>query len=187
MSSRVYYSQIHFLTNGEYSIHQLPTVEVDLNVDVNAATPLSRRSTLFRWEEHLMPEDSSSDRWLYLARYPVKGYFIALAENDLLLELQRRSVEYLLVSTLDAGFSSPSFNRYFEDNPAFELVHVIAATPLDEARIYRVDSSRLASQERAAQVTRSASEYIVRLIGSQEKATEYLRRLNPAGFELTER
>jgi 4-amino-4-deoxy-L-arabinose transferase-like glycosyltransferase len=187
MSSRVYYSQIHFLTNGEYSIHQLPTVEVDLNVDVNAATPLSRRSTLFRWEEHLMPEDSSSDRWLYLARYPVKGYFIALAENDLLLELQRRSVEYLLVSTLDAGFSSPSFNRYFEDNPAFELVHVISATPLDEARIYRVDSSRLASQERAAQVTRSASEYIVRLIGSQEKATEYLRRLNPAGFELTER
>jgi 4-amino-4-deoxy-L-arabinose transferase-like glycosyltransferase len=187
LSSRLYYSQLHFLTDAEYEIHQLPTVEVTANLEAGAATPLSRRSTLFRWEQHLMPADSPSDRWLYLTRYPVKGYLIGMAEDDLLLELRRRDAQYVVISTFDAGFSSPSFNRYFEDNPAFELLTVIGATPADEARIYRVDAPKLAPQERPAQVTRSAAEYMDQLIGDEAKATEYLERLNPAGYELVDR
>ena len=100
-----------------------------------------------------MPADSPADRWLYLTRYPQKGYLIAMAENDLLTDLGKHDIAYVVISTLDAGFSSPSFNRYFEDNPAFELVQVITATSLDEARIYRVDLAKLAPQQEPAQIT----------------------------------
>ena len=134
-----------------------------------------------------MPEDGESDEWLYLARYPVKGYFIALAEDDLLLELRRRDVEYVLVSTLDAGFSSPSFNHYFEGNPAFELIKVISATSSDEVRIYRVDGSSLAERSQPAQVTRPAYDAIVQILANEDEATDYLNRLNSAGFDLVER
>jgi hypothetical protein len=143
--------------------------------------------TLFRWENHLMPADSAGEPWLYLTRYPVKGYFIALAENDLLADLQERQIDYVVISTLDAGFSSPSFNRYFEDNPAFELLQVITATPQDEARIYRVDLAKLTPQGRPAQITASAWEYMVHRLSGEAAAAEYLQRVNPAGFRLTER
>ncbi len=187
MASRLYYSHVYFLTGGDYAIHQLPTVEVDLRLDPGSQTPLSRASTLFRWEQHLMPADSVADQWLYLTRYPVKGYLIGLAENDLLLELERRDAEYVVLATLDAGFSSPSFTGYFEDNPAFELLHVITASPHDEVRIYRADLDRLQPQQQPAQVTQSAYEYVVNLIGGETPASDYLSRINSAGFELTER
>ncbi len=187
MASRLYYSHIYFLTDGDYLIHQLPTVEVDLQPQPGSLTPLSRASTLFRWEQHLLPADSPADQWLYLTRYPVKGYFIGLAEDDLLLELERRQVDYVVVSTLDAGFSSPSFNRYFEENPAFELIHVITASPLDEVRIYRAKLDALEPQGKPAQVTQAAYEYVVHLIGGETPASEYLSRINSAGFELTGR
>ena len=133
-----------------------------------------------------MPADSAGESWLYLTYYS-KGYFIAMAESDLLAGLKQREVEYVVISTLDAGFSSPSFNRYFEGNPAFELLQTITATPSDEARIYRVDLSKLEPRVRRAQVTNSAYEYMVHRLGSADAATEYLNRINPAGFELTDK
>jgi hypothetical protein len=187
MSSRLYYSHLYFLTDGAFPIHQLPTVEVNLDTSPGTTTPVSRVRTLFRWENHLMPADSAGEPWLYLTRYPVKGYFIALAENDLLADLQERQIDYVVISTLDAGFSSPSFNRYFEDNPAFELLQVITATPQDEARIYRVDLAKLTPQGRPAQITASAWEYMVHRLSGEAAAAEYLQRVNPAGFRLTER
>jgi 4-amino-4-deoxy-L-arabinose transferase-like glycosyltransferase len=187
MSSRLYYSHLYFLTGAAYPIHQLPTVEVDLHVSAGTTTPLTRASTLFRWESHVMPADVQGEPWLYLTRYPQKGYFIGLAENDLLGDLRDRQIDYVVISTLDAGFSSSSFNRYFEDNPAFRLVHVITATPQDEARIYRVDLSQLRPQNKPAQITASAYEYVIHRLAGEEKAAEYLERVNPAGFRLTER
>jgi hypothetical protein len=186
-SSRLYFSQLYFLTGGAYPIHQLPTVEVDLHTAPGAAEPLTRRSALFRWGDFDLPEESPDDRWLYLTRYPQKGYFVALAEGDLLAHLRERQTEYVVISTVDAGFSSPSFNRYFEGNPAFELVKVISATPEDEARIYRVDLAQLRPQDRSAQITASAYEYVIHRLTSPEQAAEYLERINPAGFRLTER
>ena len=186
MSSRLYYSHLYFLTGGAYQVHQLPTVEVNVNTNSDARLPLSRRSTLFRWENHEMPGDSASEGWLYLTYYS-KGYFIGMAENDLLVELKERQVAYVVISTLDAGFSSPSFNRYFEGNPAFELLQVITATPSDEARVYRVDLNLLTPRVTPAQVTTAAYEYMVHRLGSTAAATDYLDRINPAGFELRER
>jgi hypothetical protein len=187
MSSRLYYSHLYFLTKGAFPIHQLPTVEVDLDTSREATLPISRRSTLFRWEPDQLPPDSPGEPWLYLTRYPQKGYFIGLAENDLLTELKERHIDYVVISTLDAGFSSPSFNRYFEDNPAFELVQVIASTAVDEARIYRVDLAKLEPLPRPAQITTSAYDYILRRLSSEAAAADYLERVNPAGFRLTER
>jgi hypothetical protein len=185
MSSRLYYSQVYFETGGEYPIHQLPTVEVALNTD-GGGVPLERHTSLFRWEHHLVPEDSPDDRWLYMTYYP-KGYFIALAENDLLMELKRRDVDYVLVTSYDAGFSSPSFNRYFEENPGFELVHAIGLTRLDEARIYRVNPDKVAPQAKPALVRESTARLLEERLGSQERMQAYLGRLNPNGFELVSR
>jgi hypothetical protein len=175
------------LTDGAYPIHQLPTVEVDLHLSPGAEYPLTRESTLFRWEHHRLPADSPGESWLYLTRYPQKGYLIGLAENDLLTELKKRQIDYVVITSVDVGFSSPSFNRYFEDNPAFELAHTITASPEDEARIYRVDASKLAPQAKPAQITRSAHEYIVHRLSGDREITDYLERVNPAGFRLTER
>ena len=105
----------------------------------------------------------------------------------MLAELERREAGYVVLTTLDAGFSSPSFNRYFEDNPAFELLHVITASAQDEVRIYRADLSRLQPQQKPAQVTQSAYEYVLHLIGGETPASDYLHRINSSGFELTGR
>ena len=184
MSSRLYYSHLYFLTGGEFAFHQLPTVEVDLSLRDDAVPPLARRSTLFRWENHLMPEDSAADRWLYLTRYPVKGYFIGLAENDLVDELRRRGVDYVVLSSQDAGFSSRSLAAYFEDNPAFERVYSLSAGPADEVRVYRVDRALLAPTPsgKPAQVTASAYDYVSKKLGGGAQAEAFFRRLSPAGF-----
>jgi 4-amino-4-deoxy-L-arabinose transferase-like glycosyltransferase len=185
MSSRLYYSQIYFETGGNYPIHQLPTVEVALNTSGEGA-PLERHSSLFRWEHHLVPEDSAQDRWLYMTYYP-KGYYIGLAENDLLTEIQRRDVHYILVTSYDAGFSSPSFNRYFDQNPGFELVQTFSLNRLDEARIYRVNMDEIGPQIKPAMVRKSTAKLIEERLGSQEQMQAYLSRLNPNGFELVDR
>jgi hypothetical protein len=185
MSSRLYYSQVYFETGGEYPIHQLPTVEVALNTD-EGDVPLERHTSLFRWEHHLVPEDSADDRWLYMTDYP-KGYFIGLAENDLLMELKRRDVDYVLVTSYDAGFSSPSFNRYFAENPGFELVHTVSLNRLDEARIYRVNQDEVAPQAKPAMVRKSTARLLEGRLGSQDAMLAYLGRLNPNGFELVDR
>jgi 4-amino-4-deoxy-L-arabinose transferase-like glycosyltransferase len=185
MSSRLYYSQVYFEAGGEYPIHQLPTVEVALNTR-DGGVPLERHTSLFRWEHHLVPEDSADDRWLYMTYYP-KGYFIGLAENDLLMELKRRDVDYVLVTSYDAGFSSPSFNRYFEGNPGFELVHTVSLNRLDEARIYRVNQDKVEPQAKPALVRESTARLLEERLGSQERLQAYLGRLNPNGFELVDR
>ncbi|HEU0072468.1 MAG TPA: glycosyltransferase family 39 protein [Dehalococcoidia bacterium] len=185
LSSRLYYSHLYFLTGGAYSMHQLPTVEVELNTDPAASTPIRRRSTLFRWENHLMTPDTAGENWLYLTRYPQKGYLIAMAETDLLDSIEDREADYVVVSALDAGFSSPSFNRYFEANAAFELLQTSGATSVDEVRIYRVDRDKLASIPVPAQVTQSAYDYLVARLGAVTKATDFLEEINASGFEVT--
>jgi hypothetical protein len=183
MSSRLYYSHLYFLSGGEFSVHQLPTVEVDLALAPGDPLALERRSTLFRWEQHLMPADSPDDRWLYLTRYPIKGYFVGLAEDDLLAELRRREIDYVVLSSRDAGFSSPSFVQYFEDNAAFERVFQLTAASGDEVRVYRVHAERLAPQAKPAQVTAAAYEYVSRRLGAAG-ADAYFYGLNPAGFRV---
>ncbi len=182
MSTRLYYSHLYFLTSGKFPIHQAPTVLVDPHLD--AAEPLTRVSTLFRWED-LLPAQSG-DRWLYLARYPVKGYYIGLSEDDLLADLKDRDIGYMVVSLTDAGFSSPSLLAYFEANHAFRLVYSRGATERDLVRIYQVDRDALGPQPAPLQVTRAAYEGLLSAArGDVATLDDALRRLNPSGFSVT--
>ena len=184
MSSRLYYSQVYFLTGGRFPIAQLPTVMVE--VDPAREQPLRRLGTLFRWEPTRLPADSAADRWLYLTRYPQKGYYIALAENDLLAELRSRRTGYVVLNTVDAGFSSPSVIPYFDANPAFTLVCERQVTPRDATRIYAVNLNALDRQPVPARVTRSAFEGLLsRLRGDAVALQSALDRLNPAGAVLS--
>jgi 4-amino-4-deoxy-L-arabinose transferase-like glycosyltransferase len=181
MSTRLYYSHVYFLNDGAYPIHQLPTTLVA--IDPAAERPLSRRSTLFRWEP--APPDRPNDSWLYLTRYPVKDYYVGLAENDLLDELRGRDIEYVVVSLTDAGFSSPSFLPYFEANPAFSLVYSREVSESDRAYIYRVDRALLAPRGEPARVTERAFAGLEAELGSAEAVEAVLNRLSASGFILT--
>ena len=184
MSTRLYFSHVYFLNGGRLPVHQLPTVLVD--VDLAAARPLDRAGSLFRWESHLLPPNSVEDRWLYLTRYSLKGYYVGLTENDLIDELRRREIGYVVLSVTDAGFSSPAFLPYFEASPAFELVYETASTPRDEARIYRVHLDRLAAQTPPMRLTRAAHAALLeRLAGDEAALRAALAPANPSGFLVT--
>jgi hypothetical protein len=186
MSTRLYYSHVYFLTGGRYPVYQLPTVEATPEIDAAAGEPaLTRRGSLFRWENHRLPDDSPSDRWIYLTRQPER-YFIGLAEDDLLADLREREIDYLLVTTQDAGFSSVSMLAYFEANPAFTLVHQFAGEAPHGGRVYKVDMVGLAQAAVPLQVTRPAFAYVSERLG-EEGAAAYFQRLNPAGYSLTAR
>jgi 4-amino-4-deoxy-L-arabinose transferase-like glycosyltransferase len=184
LSSRLYYSHIHFLTGGQFQIHQLPTVEARLGLRGEEAQPITRLSTLFRWEDHLLPPDRASGTWIYLTRYPFKGYFIALAEEDLLGAIHSRAIDWVLLASSDAGFSPRALALYFDDNPAFALAYQLEAGPRDEVRIYRVNRELLGPWPIPALVSPAVNDFLVGAIGGEAEAHNYLQRLNPAGFVL---
>jgi 4-amino-4-deoxy-L-arabinose transferase-like glycosyltransferase len=146
MSSRLYHSQLHVLTEGQYPIRQLPTVRIA--IDPSRDQPLQRTSTLFRWEDHRLGPDRDYERWLYLQRYPIKGYYIALSEIDLIRDLRRSQADYLVLSGEDAGFSTFSYLDYFTQNPAFTLLHQEAPDSLNAVYIFRVHRRSLEYQDR---------------------------------------
>ena len=49
--------------------------------------------------------------------YYTKGYFIGLAENDLLTELKRRDIDYVLVMLYDAVFQFSVLQPIFRREP----------------------------------------------------------------------
>jgi 4-amino-4-deoxy-L-arabinose transferase-like glycosyltransferase len=178
MSTRLYYSQVYFLTGGRYPIDQLPTVEVRITPD--GPSLLAARSTLFRWEV-LPARDRSA--WLYLSYYSVKGYYVGLAEEDLLTGLRERGIQYLVVNASDAAFSSLAYLDYFDSNPAFTRVYEHGYTPIDSTVIYRVDLDRLSLTSIPLRVTRAAYSDLVRRVGPG--LDEELDALSPAGsFEV---
>ena len=183
MSTRLYYSQVYFLADGQYPVQQLPTVLVQ--VDLRAETPVRARSTLFRWEE--LPE-RQRETWLYLTRYGAKGYYIAMAEEDLLADLRERRVQYLVLNTADLGFSSPSFVSYFDRHPAFTRVHDETYTIDDRTVIYKVDAARLRVSAAPLQVTFAAYQGLLsRAHGDEALVMRALSRLNGSGVEVVAR
>ena len=92
MSSRLYFSQLYLRTGARYPIAQLPTVNV---VPLAGALPyLQARSTLFRWEDRLLPAPQQETHWISVDAYSSKHYFTALSEDDLLREITRRQDGY---------------------------------------------------------------------------------------------
>ncbi|HXH21051.1 MAG TPA: glycosyltransferase family 39 protein [Dehalococcoidia bacterium] len=180
MSTRVYHSHVYFLAGGRFPIHQLPTLLV--TVDLEADEPLRARSTLFRWEP--LATRARKD-WLYLARYPGKGYYIGLAEEDLLAEVRAREVAYVVVNAPDVGFSSPSYLLYFDAHPAFRRVHQSSYGGVDISVIYEVDRTRLTPIEAPLRVTAGALEGLLERAGGDLEVVERaLGRLNGAGWEV---
>jgi 4-amino-4-deoxy-L-arabinose transferase-like glycosyltransferase len=151
MSSRLYYSQLHVLDGAQHSIHQLPTVRVEPRP--GQAPFLERASTLFRWEDDRLGKPQADERWLYVKRYPLKGYYVALSERDLLHDLRQREVQYLVLAGEDAGFSSLAYLDYFRDNPAFTLVHEDVRNSANAVYIFQVNRSLLAERSYPASVT----------------------------------
>ena len=183
MSTRLYYSQLYFLTEGRYPVHQLPTVEVV--PDPQWPPLLRRRSTLFRWEH--VTFDRPGDRWLYLTRYTEKGYYIALAESDLLARLHTAGIAYVVISLADAsGFSSPSLLPYFETHPAFTLVYEKQISFDSRALVFQLDPRRLDARIVPAQVTEAAYAGLEARFPGQD-VPALLERLSPAGFAITPR
>ncbi len=138
MSSRLYSTSIFALADGRYSVVQLPTLRVQFE-----GAHLRPMSTQFRWEDDQLWRYGHGS-WLYLRLYPLKGYLVGLAQDDLLNDLRRRDVRYLVVTGEDAGFSSFTFLDYFYAAPGLSLVHVESAGPGDAAYIFSVDASHLA-------------------------------------------
>jgi 4-amino-4-deoxy-L-arabinose transferase-like glycosyltransferase len=141
MSSRLYFSQLYVLGNGRHPVYQLPTVRVEPVSD--GPSFLRPVSTLFRWEDHRLKPAIADEPWLYLRRYPEKGYYVALSERDLLEDLAHRDVSYLVLTGEDAGFSSLSYLDYFLTHPAFQLVYVQEHSSQDAAVVFYVDKAQL--------------------------------------------
>lgn len=151
MSSRVYFSQLYVLDEAQHPIYQLPTVRV---APPTAEMPFLRPiTTLFRWEDHRLEPSRADERWLYVHRYPSKLYYVALSEHDLLRDIRERSIDFLVVTGEDAGFSSFSYLDYFRDHPAFELVYADQRSSVSGAFVYRIDRRLLTSQPYQAVVS----------------------------------
>ncbi|MGB2695521.1 MAG: glycosyltransferase family 39 protein [Dehalococcoidia bacterium] len=181
MSGRLYYSHLYTLTGGRYPWWQLPTVRVDFEGNPPA---LESASTLFRWEEDQL-QDAAGAPWLYLRRYPIKGYYVALSERELLSRLREHDIGYVVVTGDDAGFSSLSLLPYFEAHPAFEKVVSFVADDENQTHILRVDPSRLQPMQPPARVSKETIEALRAKFGST-RAGELLTGLSPNGYVATE-
>lgn len=153
MSSRLYFSHLYVLDRAAHPIYQLPTVRVE--PEGGGTLRLRPMTTLFRWEDHRLAGHDQVD-WIYLHRYPKKGYYIGLSEQDLLGDLRERSVEFLVLTGKDAGFSSFAYIDYFLEHPAFELVHVDLRDDRNGVYIFRVHRDRIATRPYQAVVTPEA-------------------------------
>jgi len=186
MSSRLYHSHLYVLTEGRYSIRQLPTVRIA--IDPSRDQPLRRTSTLFRWENHRLGPDRDYERWLYLRRYPIKHYHIALSEIDLLKDLRRLQVDYLVLSGEDAGFSTFSYLDYFIENPAFTLLHREAADSLNAVYIFRVHRRLLEYQDRPLTISGTTLSALVQRFEGADGGVppeQALRAIAPHGIRVT--
>jgi 4-amino-4-deoxy-L-arabinose transferase-like glycosyltransferase len=180
MSTRLYFSHLYFLTGGRYPVHQLPTVLVRLRPD--GPSLLEARSTLFRWESLA---DRPRDDWLYLSRFEGKGYYVGLAEEDLIAEIRARGIRYFVFNSTDAVFSSLGYLDYFDANPAFRRVYERRYSDTAQTVIFEVDPERLAPVSWPLHVSLSGyAGALARLDGDQTRLNEGLAALNSAGYVL---
>ena len=181
MSGRLYYSHLYTLTEGRYPWWQLPTVRVDFQGSPPAPV---RATTLFRWEDHLMPT-GTAEPWVYLRRYPYKGYYVALSEQDLLASLDKHDIGYLVLTGDDAGFSSLSLLPYFEEHPGFQKVTAFVGNDANQVHIFRVLPSRLEPTAPPARVSQATADALQNQLGTQP-AEALLSGLSPGGYLITD-
>jgi hypothetical protein len=180
MSSRLYFSHFYVLDEAAHPVYQLPTVRLEPS---GGERPFLRPvTTLFRWEDHRLQVPEEID-WIYVQRYPSKGYYIGLSEQDLLRDLRERQIDYLVLTGEDAGFSSLSYLDYFTGNPAFELVHADRRDHANGVSIFRVDRSRLAPRPYRA-VMDEETLAALGAIYSEVESNELQAAIDPDGIEV---
>ncbi len=181
MASRLYYSHLYVLDRGQHPILQLPTVRVEPRP--GEAPFLRPMSTMFRWEDHRMWPPEAEPRWLYVVRYPVKQYYIALSERDLLGDIMERGVGYVVLTGEDAGYSSLSYLDYFLENPAFTLIHRDERSVGNAAYVFRVDREKLSERPYRARTTSETLEALAR--ETDLSVNEVARLVDSDGVDLT--
>ncbi|MCH8065422.1 MAG: glycosyltransferase family 39 protein [Chloroflexi bacterium] len=180
MSGRLYSTHLYTLTDGRYPWWQLPTVRVDFE-----GSPLSavRASTLFRWEDHRIPE-GAAEPWLYVRREAERGYYVALSEIDLLTELAENRIRYLILTGDDAGFSSLSLLPYFEKHPYFQKAKSFTFDARNQVHIFEV----LPGFEQPVApptLVNGATDEALRAELGNKKAQELLDGLSPGGYAIS--
>ncbi len=180
MSGRLYATHLYTLTEGRYPWWQLPTTRVDFEGSPLSAT---RRSTLFRWEDHQMP-DTAAEPWLYLRRHEVQGYYVGLSERDLITDLNENRIGYVMLTGDDAGFSSLSLLPFFESHPYFRNAESFSSGPKDAVHIFRVLPGY---EEPVAPPTlvNGATDEALRERFGQQRAQELLESLSPGGYAIS--
>ena len=143
LTSRLYFSSLYVRTGGRFEVRQLPTERVE--IDPASEFVLQPRSVLFRWgDDDPPPSAAAGDRWLSLRRFPGKGYWVGLREQELLRYIDEHQSDYLVLTGEDVAFSSLSYAGALTASPAFRLVYWRRASAGDQFFVYAIDRTRLA-------------------------------------------
>ncbi|HEX5479977.1 MAG TPA: glycosyltransferase family 39 protein [Dehalococcoidia bacterium] len=178
ISSRRYFSQLYVLTDARYPIEQLPTVNV---VPEPGQTPyLQARSTLFRWQDTLLPPPESEQHWISVDAFASKHYYTALSQEDLLRQIAYRKSDYLVLSGEDVAFSSTRYVDYFSA-PAFTPLHHASLGDAGEIYVFRIDRTKLALRPYSTVVPASVLNSLYAEAGGRLTPTQLLDGINPAG------
>jgi 4-amino-4-deoxy-L-arabinose transferase-like glycosyltransferase len=156
LSSRLYFSSLYVDTGGRFSIRQMPTVRVDVTPESD--TLLEPKSNLFRWEDTTVYPATPSDSWLQLRRFPGKGYWIGLRQQELLAYIVEHNIDYIVLTGDDGAFSSLQYAACLSGHPAFRLLHHEAPSPTQQTYIYAVDRDALFVQEHSTAISPADAE-----------------------------
>jgi hypothetical protein len=178
ISSRRYFSQLYILTDARYPIEQLPTVNIV--PEPGQAPYLRAQSTLFRWQDTMLPPPESEQHWISVDAFASKHYYTALSQEDLLRQIAYRKSDYLVLSGEDVAFSTTRYVDYFSA-PAFTLLHHAALGDAGEIYIFRIDRTKLALRPYATVVPGSVLNSLYAGAGGRLTPAQLLDGINPAG------
>jgi hypothetical protein len=153
LSTRLYFSALHTETGGRFEIRQMPTVRVD--IEPGSRGLLTPASNLFRWEDRSVRPPRTGDGWLYLRRFPGKGYWVGLRQEELLEYIVAHDIEYVVLTGEDVAFSTLQYADYFSAHPAFSLLHRLRASETDQFFAYAVDREKLARNIHSMAISRA--------------------------------
>jgi hypothetical protein len=142
LSSRLYFSSLHTATHGRFRIRQMPTVRVELD-STQSPHLVEARSNLFRWEDERLRPTRDGDTWLFLRRFPDKGYWVGLSQEELLEYIVANEIDYVVLTGEDVAFSTLQYADYFGGHAAFTLLHRIRASSTEQFFAYAVDRDAL--------------------------------------------
>jgi hypothetical protein len=163
LSSRLYFSSLHVETAGRFHVRQMPTVRVE--IDPASQGLLVPRSNLFRWEDADLRPAHKGDVWLSLRKFPGKGYWVGLRQQELLEYIRAHEISYIVLTGEDAAFSSLHNAAYFSGHPAFTLLQRLRVSAADQAFIYAVDRDALFVSEQSMAISPRAAEALMRESG----------------------